>query len=330
MIKNYIRSDLISKGFLTPAPRETDPDSTILDSNENPVDTDDSLNRYPFPEPLDLRKKLSVQYRVSEHFILVTRGSSEGIELMMRACCAPGIDSIAISEPTFNLYRELALLYKLNVKNDVDSSVKLCYVCTPNNPTGASLTLDQISKRCRELSNNTVLVLDEAYIEYSSIPSASCLIEEFDNLVILRTLSKAYGLAGLRCGAMIANPEWIQFLKTIMMPFAIPTPVINWFSENTLKLNIERIKTERDRLFHAFSELPCVERVWPSDANFLLVKFKDLDAVLKACLEHKIKIRDCRQAFGLDGCARITVGLPDQNNKFLMVLSQQVNFTCRL
>jgi len=199
------------------------------------------LNRYPQQRPFELVTRMADYYRVEPQCVLPVRGGDDGIDLLIRAFCRAGKDSIQISSPTFGMYASYAQIQDAGVVDvpliDSDSGFvldsdtviekgrnsKLVFLCSPNNPTGHSLSLEQISRVCSELSGLSVVVLDEAYIEFSHRQSAVSLLEQYANLIIVRTLSKALGAAGLRCGALLAHPDIINVLQGISTPYALPT-----------------------------------------------------------------------------------------------------------
>ena len=203
-------------------------------------------------------------------------------------------------------------------------NVKLIFICTPNNPTGNLLERAAIEVLCGQLSDKSLIVVDEAYIEFAGVPSLASELERFPNLVILRTLSKAYALAGARCGALLAHQDIISLLKRVITPYALPTQTIEAVLELTdhervveSKERIEAILKERARLIEQLMPLPLIRHVWSSDSNFILVDCFDADLVLRAALSAGLIIRDPRSQLGLESCLRISVGTPDQNNRLL-------------
>ncbi|MGH6609011.1 MAG: aminotransferase class I/II-fold pyridoxal phosphate-dependent enzyme, partial [Burkholderiaceae bacterium] len=207
--------------------------------------------------------------------------------------------------------------------------IKLVFLCTPNNPTGNSLDHDLIELLCREPGGKALVVLDEAYIEFSRNRSFAELLHRFANLVVLRTLSKAYALAGARCGALIAHPDIVSLLARVITPYALPTQTIEAvlrFTDHQHRAEsaqrIELILAERVRLSEQLARLPLIHRVWPSDSNFLLIECVDADRVLSAAVSVGLIIRDPRTQPGLGNCLRISVGTPDQNSRLLHGISQ--------
>jgi len=294
---NLIRPDL--KSIQTYTPRNDKPDCR-LHMNElpwSPIESSDiALNHYPAMDAQSqLHEQLSNRYQVSTSALLLTRGSDEGIDLLMRLFLRPGIDSILQCTPTFSMYAFYARLQQATVidcpLSDSDQfclnlesmqeqwqpNCKLIMLCRPNNPTANLIELETVAQLCQQYQNRSMIVVDEAYIEFSDAPSATQLIEQFDNLIILRTLSKAYGLAGLRLGAIIAQPAIISALKTIVAPFTLSSAVIDlgiralqndtWFEDA-----IQQIKTSRNQLMIGLERSNWIENVYLSDANFILIK----------------------------------------------------------
>ena len=305
------------------------------------------LNRYPEPQPAELIAHLAALYGVTPDNVLAGRGSDEGIDLLVRAFCRAGQDSILICPPTFGMYKvsariqgagvvEVPLLkdrgFALDVPTVLDawrSEVKLLFLCTPNNPTGNLLDRAALESLCADLRDRAIVVVDEAYIEFAG---ATSLVERLDrhaNLVILRTLSKAYALAGARCGALLAHADIVSLLARVITPYALPTQTIEAvlkFTDATHRAEsqrrIEAIQTERARLSEQLARLPAIRRVWPSDSNFLLIDCVDADRVLRGAAAVGLIIRDPRSQPGLGTSLRISVGTTEQNDRLLQGIAQ--------
>lgn len=309
--------------------------------------TQAGLNRYPEPQPAELIAHLAKLYGVAPDNVLAGRGSDEGIDLLVRAFCRAERDSVVICPPTFGMYKVSARIQGANVievplikdqgfEFDTDSvikssaeGVKIIFVCSPNNPTGDLVPRETIERLCKEFAERALIVVDEAYIEFAGVPSVSALLPKYANLVVLRTLSKAYGLAGTRCGALLAHREIVDLLARVLTPYALPVSTI----EAVLRLTDEQhqaeaheriavILRERERLTEALARSPLVRRVWPSSSNFLLVECSDADRVLRAAAQVGLILRDPRSQPGLANCLRITVGSPEQNERLLRGLAQ--------
>ena len=300
------------------------------------------LNRYPEPQPAQLLDHLAKLYEVSPETVLVGRGSDEGIDLLVRAFCRAGTDSILICPPTFGMYKvsariqgagvaEVPLLKAQGFGFDVEGvikswreGIKLIFVCSPNNPTGNMVRSETIEHLCREFAERAIIVVDEAYIEFSQMASVVRLLPQYSNLVVLRTLSKAFALAGTRCGTLIAHPEIVSLLGRVLTPYALPASTIEAVLKFTdtqhqveAKDRIASILRDRARLQQELASIPLIRRVWPSSANFLLVECVDADRVLRAAASVGLIIRDPRSQPGLANCLRITVGSPEQNERLL-------------
>ena len=307
----------------------------------NGDDTRAGLNRYPEPQPREILDRLAQLYQVRREQVLVGRGSDEGIDLLIRAFCRAGQDRVLICPPTFGMYKvaariqgadvlEVPLLKERGFALDENAvlraapDVKLIFLCTPNNPTANLLDATVIERLCGALQDRALIVVDEAYIEFAGCPSFAARIEEFQNLVVLRTLSKAYALAGARCGTVIAHPEIISLLARIIPPYALSTSTIETVLAVTdargQAASQERIRTvlaERERLRVELARLPLIQKVWSSDSNFLLVDCVDADRVLNAAIDSRLIIRDPRSQRGLERSVRISVGTPEQNSRLL-------------
>jgi histidinol-phosphate aminotransferase len=310
-------------------------------------ETHAGLNRYPEPQPDELIAHLAELYEVAPPQVLAGRGSDEGIDLIVRAFCRAGMDSILICPPTFGMYKvsariqgadivEVPLIKQRNFAFDAEAVVKswrenmkVVFICSPNNPTGGLVERQAIEYVCEQLANKAVVVVDEAYIEFAREHSVTRLLSRFQNLVVLRTLSKAYALAGTRCGALIAHPEIVSLLARVITPYALPTQTIEHVLKFTdkkhqadAKQRIETLLKERARLTERLRSLPAIRRVWPSDSNFLLVECVDADQVLRAAAAVGLIIRDPRSNPSLSDCLRISVGSPEQNERLLQGITQ--------
>ena len=303
------------------------------------------LNRYPEPQPRALVERLAALYEVSPELVLVGRGSDEAIDLLTRGFCRAGHDSVIVCPPTFGMYSVAARIQGAGVITvplrataqfalDEDavlqrcsSEVKLVFLCSPNNPTGNLLSEGGILRLTRELEGRAVVVVDEAYLEFSAARSLTRRIRELPNLAVLRTLSKAHALAGARCGTLIADPEIIALLRKVIPPYAIAElsmqAVLQALAPAQLlvtKQRLDVIRAERARMLTALERSRGVTQIWPSDANFLLVEFEDAPLALARSRGAGLLIRDVRSYPGLGHCLRITIGTRDQNDRLLEAL----------
>ncbi|KTC75609.1 histidinol-phosphate aminotransferase (imidazole acetol-phosphate transaminase) [Legionella birminghamensis] len=301
------------------------------------------LNQYPdYQLERELQSQLASYYQASPEQIALTRGSDDGIDLLMRLFLVAGQDSILQCPPTFPMYSFYAQLqnaavincpldiqdFSLNLDQLFSSwqpGCKIVMICRPNNPTGNCLDIDSVALICEQFANKAAVVVDEAYIDFSTGESAVQLLPRFDNLIVLRTLSKAFGLAALRLGAVIANERFIHELKKIIPPYHLASPVLkaaslalknqNWFTGV-----IQSILEERERIVEKLGELQWIEAIFPSEANFILIKSRHSAAIQIWLASHDIAIRRLPPAFGLENTLRITVGEAQQNNQLLDAL----------
>lgn len=333
-IANLARQDIVMMNAYRSARSEALQGSVYLDANENAF-SDTRYNRYPEQQPNELSKLLTKEYNVDRKQILITRGSDEGIDLLLRLFCRAGMDKIIICPPTYGMYKVAATIqgaetievplkksegFSLDV-NELrrvwEASVKLIFLCSPNNPTGNLISTSDILSLCRSLNDQSVIVVDEAYIEFSDGESLTHYVSDYPNLVILRTLSKAYGLAGVRCGAIIANSDIINLLTKIIAPYPIPAPVAEivckQLNSNMTKNTMNIIKEEKESLADFLETLPSVKRVWRSQTNYLLIEVADADMMMNACLSYGIVLRNRSNEYGLENCIRVTIGSPNEN-----------------
>lgn len=303
------------------------------------------LNRYPEPQPRALVARLAALYEVAPEFVLVGRGSDEAIDLLVRGFCRAGQDSVLICPPTFGMYSVSARIQGAGVVEvplradagfDLDEEavverctpdVKVVFLCSPNNPTGNLLSEASVLRVADAVRERALVVVDEAYVEFSSRPSLARHIRTVPQLAVLRTLSKAHALAGARCGTLIANPEIISLLRKVIPPYAITQlsmeAVLKALEPAQMavsKARLETIASERQRLLQTLPGLPNVLRVWPSEANFILVELKDPAVALSQTRAARLLIRDARGYPGLGRCLRVTVGSPEQNDRLLDAL----------
>lgn len=345
-VLNLIRPDLLTMKTYIPIGDDLD---CRLHANElpwAPIASDNlTLNHYPdIEEQNKLEAQIADYYEVKSEELLITRGSDDAIDFLMRFFLSAREDSFLQCPPTFPMYEFYARLQQvetincpLDENNDFNFSAeklislwrpncKLIMLCNPNNPTGTLIDLKIIASLCEQFKDKAVLVVDEAYIDFSESPSASTLLSSFDNLIILRTLSKAHGLAGLRLGAIIAQPQLIKAMRNAIPPYTLPSAVINlgqlalkdkaWFSE---KINL--ILNERQRLSSELNQSPLIEKVYPAHGNFLLIATPHAQTLAKWLRESGIAVR----YFSIDSLKnklRITVGDSQQNQLLLSALAR--------
>ncbi len=348
-VLDILRPDLRRFAGYSSARKEASGGSILLNANESPWAVPGDmlgLNRYPEPQPAALLARLAALYGVAADRLLVGRGSDEAIDLLTRAACRAGRDAVIISAPTFGMYAVCAQVQDALVINvplvagrdfaldvdaliaAVDERVKIVYVCSPNNPTGAAVALADIERIALAIEGRALLVVDEAYAEFSAGSSAVALLGRYPHLAVLRTLSKAYGLAGARIGSLIADPAVIAVLRTIMAPYPLPAPCVAAalaaLSDSATALARSRIallRSERARMARTLRALPQVRKVFDSEANFLLVRFVDAAASYRQALAAGLVLRDPSRQPGLENCLRISIGTPEENEQLVRVLS---------
>jgi len=324
--------------------------SIPLNANESPwppFACAEDWNRYPDPQPAALAACLANTCGVAVDQLLIGRGSDEGIDLLVRAFCAAGRDAILVSPPTFGMYAICARVQGADVVDaplrddfslDVDAvlaavtpAVKLVFVCAPNNPVGAGVARTTILRLAEALAGRALLVVDEAYVEFvdpdSEFASVADRIGVIPNLVVLRTLSKAWAMAGIRLGMLLADARVVALLRKLMPPYPVPAPCVgvamNALSRDGRRVTAERVGTirrERDRMRGAVATFRCVREVLPSQANFLAVRFDAPDAAYAALLDAGVLVRDVRRYPMLADVLRISLGTPEQNDRVLAVL----------
>jgi histidinol-phosphate aminotransferase len=323
----------------------------MLNANESawapPGDDELGCNRYPDPQPQALLDALAALYGVHPEQVLAGRGSDEAIDLLVRAFCRAGEDAIAIQPPTFGMYAVSARIQNAAVVEvplaadfslDVDTvlaawmpAIKLVFVCTPNNPTGELVSTADIERLAQALKGRALLVVDEAYIEFADATSVAGLINRYDNLAVLRTLSKAWALAGARIGTLLAHRDVIALLRRIIAPYPLPRPCVALALEalsnsgqSVAREHLAVVRAQRERVAGALAKLPGVRQVLPSQANFVAVRFDDAAAVYQRLLGAGIVVRDVRRYPKLDDALRITIGTPEENDRMLSVLKNPV------
>jgi len=322
-----------------------------LNANElpwaNPADAQGECRRYPQPQPQPLREALAALYGCAPEQLLIGRGSDEAIDLLVRALCRPRRDAVLVTPPVFGMYAVSARLQEAplcevplrdggdGLQADIDaiiaaalqSQARLVFLCSPSNPAGSTIAPEDIERVARALQGQAMVVVDEAYAEFSDLPSAVALLRRNDNLAVLRTLSKAHALAAARIGCVIAAPELIAVLRAIQAPYPVPQPcadlALQALSPVALAQTAERVsevRRERSRLQAGLATVPGVRRVYPSQGNFLLVRFVDAEAAWQALLGAGVVVRDQRAAAQLEDALRISIGTPEQNARVLAAL----------
>ncbi len=349
------RADLAGFSGYKSARSDTLKADIVLNANEfpwsNPADATGACRRYPDPQPGALLSAMAGLYGVAPEQILLGRGSDEGIELLLRTFCAPGRGTVLIAPPVFGMYAVCARLHGAQVvevplldtrqgfKPDLGEMAALAlrtgatvlFLCTPGNPTGEAISLEDISRVARQLHQHCLVVVDEAYGEFCETGSSVSLLPAHDNIVVLKTLSKAYALAGARVGAVIAHPTTIEAMRASQAPYPIPEPVVSLAmaaisnaAVAETRTRVEQVKRLRDALSQKLAVMPGVRRVYPSQANFVLVRLVAAEQVLSALRAAGILVRDMRAMPGLGDAIRITVGDESENARVLEVMKESM------
>ena len=346
-VLDLARPDIRALAPYSSARMEASGGTVLLNANESARSPSfpggDGLNRYPDPQPRGLVETLAELYGTTPDRVLATRGSDEAIDLLTRAFCRAGQDGIVISPPTFGMYAVCARIQGAAVVEapleadgslDVDKllaavtpTTKLVYVCTPNNPTGNLVTLDALTTIAEGLAGRALLIVDEAYAEFSGTPSATRLVNTYEHVGVLRTLSKAWSLAGARVGTLVARAEVIGLLRRIIAPYPLPSPCVDaalaalsYEGRRVQRHHVHEILNERARMATALAALPGVREVLPSHANFLAVRFDDAAGTYKRLLAAGVVVRDITRYPGLGDALRITIGTGNENDRVLAIL----------
>lgn len=305
-----------------------------LDANESPFNN--GLNRYPDPYQWKVKEQLSKIKNVSVKNILLGNGSDEVIDLLYRTFCNPALDNVIICPPTYGMYEVSAnindvLVKKVNLTSDfqlnisailnaIDDKTKLIFICSPNNPTANSINKNDVLTLIEKFQG--IVVVDEAYIDFSTEKSFIEYLNSYSNIVVLQTLSKAWGLAAIRLGILIAHQEIIQIMNKVKPPYNVNLLTQKVALEALSKVQhkeqwVKEILQERKKLEHQLSEINCVKHIYSSDANFILVKVSDAKAIYNYLVEHKIIVRDRSSVALCENCLRITVGTKIENEKLI-------------
>ena len=314
--------------------------TVFLDANENPYHV--PYNRYPDPLQEEVKRRLSAVKGVPPAGIFLGNGSDEGIDLVYRAFCVPGVDNVVAIDPTYGMYEVCADINDVEYRKvrldaryrfraadmlaAADGHTKAMFLCSPNNPTGNCLDRTETETLLRSFDG--LVIVDEAYIDFAPEPSLTSRLSEFPNLIVLQTFSKAWGCAGIRLGMSFASPEIVAVLNRIKYPYNVnrltqqealrmldnPSVVRQW---------VDALLAERARVTEAFRALACCLEVYPSDANFFLARVTDADGIYARLVEQGIIVRNRSRIALCGGCLRITVGTRDENDALLRALSDE-------
>jgi len=307
----------------------------FLDANENPFNN--GYNRYPDPRQTELKSLISRMKGIPVRNIFIGNGSDEAIDLCLRVFCEPGKDNAVSIAPTYGMYKVAADINDVQMRqvalgpgfslpvegllDACDSNTKLMFVCSPNNPTGNAFPVAEVLKLAEKFDG--MLVVDEAYIDFSSEPSLSGYIKEYPNLIVLQTLSKAYGMAALRLGLAFGDERTMAMFANVKYPYNVSLAGMEKAMEllkRDVSAEVVLIMSERARMADALIAMPRVRKVWPSDANFLLVEVDDARGLYGELLDAQVIVRDRSRVPGCEGCLRITIGTPQENDRVLAVM----------
>jgi histidinol-phosphate aminotransferase len=334
---------LIRKNILDLSPYSTARDEydgplgIYLDANENPYNN--QYNRYPDPHQRRLKERLSQIKKTPVSNIFIGNGSDEPIDLVFRVFCEPGRDNAVSIAPTYGMYKVAAAINNVEMRevrlredfsldtegllSAADAHSKLLFLCSPNNPTGNSFPAEEIERLIQQFKG--IFVLDEAYIDFSARPGFLLRLAEFPRLIILQTLSKAWGMAGLRVGLAFAREDIVAVFSRVKYPYNVNIVaqqiVLEQLNKN-IKTQVLEIQSQRKWVESQLAGIPLVKNIYPSDANFLLVQVSDPQAIYKALIARGIIVRDRSNVPGCAGCLRITVGVPEENRRMIEVFQE--------
>ena len=345
-IKNLVCPHVLSMQAYSSARMEYEgKEGVFLDANENSLGsvTDEVHNRYPDPLQSDLKNEIAALENIASNQIFLGNGSDECINVLIQCFCVSGKDKVVILPPTFSMYEHAAHVmnigitevflkeetFQLNVDEILtqskDNAVKIIFICSPNNPTGNLMNEQAIETVLN--SFNGLVVIDEAYQDFAGNKSWVTRLNEFENLVVINTFSKAWGMADARLGMLFANKEIIQYLNTIKMPYNVTQHTINLALEALNKVDIKKqfvneLLSGRKWLENQMKEIKFIYKIYPSDANFILFKVEDANGLYKYLLSKKVIVRNRDKAPLLKGCLRVSVGTAAENSKFIEALKE--------
>lgn len=325
--------------------REDFSEGLLLDANENslgaPFPDDDQLHRYPDPKQQQLRQLIAEWRGIRTENVFTGVGSDEGIDVLYRIFCQPGRDRVLTTPPTYGMYSvsanihdiavdevQLSKNFELRVDAILDAvtpQTKMLFLCSPNNPTGNTFEESKVRELIDQFPG--IIVLDEAYIDFSEQNSRASWVTKYPNLVVLQTLSKSFGLAGIRLGISYAQQEIINYMMKVKAPYNINKLTAEYAIKglqkwDTVQFRINAIKKERKRLKDKLQQLTQVQHVYASEANFLLAKFNDAKTTYNDLTDRNIIVRYRGDQPLCDNCLRITVGTPDENNRLISALKE--------
>ena len=337
-LKEIVRKNIYALKPYSSARNEFKGEASIfIDANENPYDT--PYNRYPDPLQLQVKEKISALKGVAVENIFLGVGSDEPIDLLYRIFCEPQTDNVVALEPTYGMYAVCADINNVEYRTvslkenyqfsaeellaATDENSKIIWLCSPNNPTGNALDATEIEKVLKNFSG--IVAVDEAYIDFSSQPSYLKVLKEYPNMVVLQTFSKAWGSAGVRLGMAFASEEIIKIFNKVKYPYNVNVltqryaiKLLDNFSQ--VEKKVKAILKNREKLEKQLAKVECIKEVYPTDANFILVKTTDSDTIYKYLIEKGIVARNRNGITLCDNCIRITVGTAEENKQVIAAL----------
>lgn len=309
----------------------------FLDANESPYEN--GYNRYPDPHQKALKAQIAAVKGIAAENIFIGNGSDEAIDVLMRVFCEPRVDNVVAIAPSYGMYKVAAAINDVEMREvqlgaeftlpvdellaAVDEHTKMIFLCSPNNPTGNSFPRAEMMRLVEQFDG--IVVVDEAYIDFAEVESLKNEIAENENLVVLQTMSKAWAMAGLRVGLALASEQVVGLMSQVKYPYNInlaTMAIVSELMENSIDDKVEQIKSQRTMVAERLAQSSVVKKIYPSDANFLLVEVDDADAMYDFLISKGIIVRNRNRVRGCKGCLRITIGLPEENERLLESISE--------
>lgn len=309
----------------------------FLDANESPYEN--GYNRYPDPHQKALKAQIAALKGVGAENIFIGNGSDEAIDVLMRVFCEPRVDNVVAIAPSYGMYKVAAAINDVEMREvqlgeefsfpveallaATDEHTKMIFLCSPNNPTGNSFPREQIMRLVEQFDG--VVVVDEAYIDFAEAESLKSEINENPNLVVLQTMSKAWAMAGLRVGLALASERVVELMSEVKYPYNINVAtmaIVEELLRQPIDDKVAEIKCQRAKVVEALAQSRVVKKIYPSDANFLLVRVDDADAMYNFLIEKGIIVRNRNKVKGCEGCLRLTIGTPAENEALLKSISE--------
>ncbi|MBE6186974.1 MAG: histidinol-phosphate transaminase [Rikenellaceae bacterium] len=316
----------------------------FLDANESPYEN--GYNRYPDPHQKALKAQIAAIKGVAAENIFIGNGSDEAIDLVFRVFCEPRVDNVVAIAPSYGMYKVAAAINDVEIREvqlgeefslsveailaATDENTKVVFLCSPNNPTGNSFPREDMLRLADEFEG--MVVVDEAYIDFAEAASLKSEIAQRPNVIVLQTMSKAWAMAGLRVGLALADKRVVELMSQVKYPYNINVAtmsIVSGLLAKGIDTEVVEIKAQRAVLAEALKGMKMVQRVYPSDANFVLARFDDADAVYDFLIADGIIVRNRNRVKGCEGCLRLTVGLPEENEKLIKSLKRYEESTIR-